>query len=185
METERVGFRPGSIVRVSVASDIVPRRTRTNVLGHLLIIPATYTGRVVSAGMVFISADYRLLPPATGHDILADILDLFRFLQHQINQCIEELLQTRASHAFHIDTGALAVAGSSAGSLCAYLAAIHAVPKPKAVLSLYGMGGNFLVSGFIGLAYYHRRITDYSADMAVSHPQDQTLFPWARNPRPH
>jgi len=38
------------------------------------------------------------------------------------------------------------VAGSSAGGLCAYLAGVHARPKPKAVLSLYGMGGDFFVS---------------------------------------
>ena len=30
--------------------------------------------------MVFISADYTLLTPATGHDIVRDITDLFRFL---------------------------------------------------------------------------------------------------------
>ena len=41
----------------------------------------------------------------------------------------------------------MAVAGSSAGGLCAYLAAIHCVsPKPKGIVSMYGLGGNFLVS---------------------------------------
>ena len=48
---------------------------------------------------------------------------------------------------FKIDPDAMAVAGSSAGGLCAYLAAMHCVsPKPKGIVSMYGMGGNFLVS---------------------------------------
>ena len=47
---------------------------------------------------------------------------------------------------FKIDPKTIAVAGSSAGGLCAYLAAMHCVsPKPKALLSLYGQGGDFLV----------------------------------------
>ncbi len=92
--------------------------------------------------MVFISADYRLIPPATGHDILADMQDLFTFLDRDINDLIKGSL---GKHTFEIDSSAIAVAGSSAGVLCAYLAAMHACPEPKAVLSLYGMGGDMLV----------------------------------------
>ena len=98
--------------------------------------------------MVFISADYRLLPPATGHDVLADIKDLFSYLETQVNHDIQQHLQQgppRPFSAFEIDPTSLAVAGSSAGGICAYLAAIHASPQPKAVLSLYGMGGDCLV----------------------------------------
>ena len=41
----------------------------------------------------------------------------------------------------------MAVAGSSAERLCAYLAAMHSVaPKLKGIVSIYGMGANFLVS---------------------------------------
>jgi acetyl esterase/lipase len=45
-----------------------------------------------------------------------------------------------------IDPTRIAVAGTSAGGMCAYLAAVHAVPRPRALLSLYGMGGDWLVS---------------------------------------
>ena len=92
--------------------------------------------------MIFISADYRLLPPATGHDILADIKDLFAFIDRDVNSLIQSC---QAKYAFEIDSSALAVAGSSSGALCAYLAAMHALPQPKAVVSLYGMGGDMLV----------------------------------------
>jgi acetyl esterase/lipase len=91
--------------------------------------------RTTAAGLAFLSADYRLLPPSTGHDILDDVVDLFAFLA-----------RTQLLDAVQIDSTRLAVAGSSAGGMCAYLAAIHANPKPLAVLSIYGFGGNVFVS---------------------------------------
>ncbi|KAL1950706.1 hypothetical protein VTO73DRAFT_5830 [Trametes versicolor] len=107
--------------------------------------------RVTELGMVFISADYRLIPPATGHDILCDIKDLFHFIESELNQGILEdwVTATRVGRPFQINPHALAVSGSSAGGLCAYLAAIHASPRPKAVLSLYGMGGDMTTSQYL------------------------------------
>ncbi len=96
--------------------------------------------------MAFISADYTLLAPATGRDILNDVQDLFRFLELEVNQRIREACMADGSPSFEIDTSALAVAGSSAGSMCVYYAALYASPKPKVALSLYGMGGDMLVS---------------------------------------
>ena len=94
-----------------------------------------YPERTIAAGIAFISADYRLLPPSTGHDILDDVVDLFAFLA-----------RTRLLGTVQIDSTRLAVAGASAGGMCAFLAAIHANPKPCAVLSIYGLGGNVFVS---------------------------------------
>ncbi len=48
---------------------------------------------------------------------------------------------------FRIDSSRLAVAGASAGAYLTYLAAVHAVPKPKAGFGLYGLGGH-LISSF-------------------------------------
>ena len=99
-----------------------------------------HKGRVTALGYAFVSADYQLLPPATGEDIVKDIQDIFSFLVK---------IDIKDSHyTYKIDPDAMAVAGSSAGGLCAYLAAMHCVsPKPKGIVSIYGMGGNFLVSG--------------------------------------
>jgi len=94
---------------------------------------------VISLGYGFISADYQLLPPATGHDIVKDIRDVFSFITG--NAIVDKNMRIKG------DPDRLAVAGSSAGGLCAYLAALHASPRPKALLSIYGMGGNFLVRG--------------------------------------
>ena len=80
-----------------------------------------------------------MLPPATGEDIVKDIRDIFSFLVK---------IDIKDSHCtFKIDPDAMAVTGSSAGGLCAYLAVMHCVsPKIKGIVSIYGMGGNFLVS---------------------------------------
>ena len=95
----------------------------------------------MQANYAFISADYTLLAPATGHDLLDDIKDLFCYLEKDLN---EELKSNDSG--ISIDPSAMVVSGTSAGGLCAYLAALHAVPKPKGVLSMYVQGGDFLVS---------------------------------------
>lgn len=98
------------------------------------------TDRAMASGFAFISANYQLLPPATGHQLLEDIKHLFAFLENGINDvCIAN------GRNDHIDMERIAVVGTSAGGLCAYLAGIHAKPKPKAILSMYGMGGDFFV----------------------------------------
>ena len=112
--------------------------------------PRIFLERVTSAGYAFISADYQLLPPATGDEIAKDVQDLLRFVVDTVislpsNQKIVEGIGP-VNFTFKINPEAVAVAGSSAGGLCAYLAAMHCVsPKPKAILSLYGQGGDFLV----------------------------------------
>lgn len=124
-----------------------------NVTSTVLNLRSGSEGRMTSSGIVFVSADYRLIPPAIGQEILEDIQDLFTFLSHDVNSSIRERLlvdrtgDARHTHGvFEIDPNAIAVAGTSSGGLCAYLAATHAVPRPVAVLSMYGMGGDMLVS---------------------------------------
>ena len=79
--------------------------------------------------------------PCTGHDILADVKSLFTYLSSdQINKDLN-------NPSFAIDSSRLAVAGASAGAYVAYLAVVHAIPKPKAVFGLYGLGGH-LISSF-------------------------------------
>lgn len=104
----------------------------------------TLSDRISAAGCAFISADYRLIPPSTGHEVLQDVKDVFRFVSGELNHLLYQDDQN-PSQILQIDANAIAVAGTSAGGLCAYLAAVHATPKPKAVLSMYGMGGDLLV----------------------------------------
>ena len=119
----------------------------SNILSkRLLITLSLLLGRLCNAGIAFISADYRLLVPSTGHDILQDIKDLFIFLEHGLNQAIHETLSPLNLPSFLIDPQSIAVSGTSAGGLCAYLSAMHSSPKPVALVSMYGMGADFLVS---------------------------------------
>ena len=116
--------------------------------------------RVTSAGYAFVSADYQLMPPATGHDILGDIRDLWAFVTsgREIIFPSDKDPGTSQSQPFRfkIDADAIAVAGTSSGGLCALLAAMHCdSPRPKAVISMYGMGCNFLVSGNCGGSMPH------------------------------
>lgn len=113
-------------------------------------------GRVITAGYAFICPDYRLIPSGgtTGHAILEDIVDVFAFL-HRTEFDFSALDGIDlVAMKLRVDADKIGVAGSSAGGLCAYLAAIHASPKPKAVLSMYGMGGDFFVSSpfFVSLS---------------------------------
>jgi len=108
-------------------------------------LPIWLQKRVSNAGFFFISADYRLLPPATGHDILQDIKDLFKFLHRDLNSRLDLL----GGVNFRINSEAIGVAGASAGGTCAYLSAIHADPKPKAIISIYAPGGNFLTPQYL------------------------------------
>ncbi|KAJ7274197.1 Alpha/Beta hydrolase protein [Mycena rebaudengoi] len=109
--------------------------------------PTWLKERVTTAGYVFISADYRLMPSANLHDITDDIKDLFSFLSLE-SSTFEVDAGGDLAH-FGVDTASIAVAGSSAGGTCAYLAAIHASPKPKAVLGLYSMCGNLFTPQYL------------------------------------
>lgn len=114
----------------------------------------TTTGRLSKQGVAVISADYRLLPSSTGHDIVEDIRDLFAYIRNDLNSA---LARTTEVPKLKINIDALSVAGASAGGLCAYLCAMHVSPKPIALLSMYGQGGECLVKHFsiaqTGVAY--------------------------------
>lgn len=103
------------------------------------------TGRLSERGIAFLSADYRLLSPSTGHEVLEDIQDLFAYIRSDLNPA---LFGATGNPMLMIDTDALGVAGTSAGGLCAYLCAMHLSPKPRALLSMYGQAGECLVRYF-------------------------------------
>ena len=127
----------------------------------------------MASGFAFISANYQLLPPATGHHLLEDIKHLFAFLENGINDvCIANGRNDR------IDVERIAVVGTSAGGLCAYLAGIHAKPKPKAILSMYGMGGDFFVRMHLKYLSPSCSYILQSRDSSLLVSEDYTIFPW-------
>jgi len=102
----------------------------------------TVTERLFAQGVVLLIADYRLLSPSTGHDILEDIQDLFAYVRNDLNPA---LAGADGKPKLKINVDAIGVAGTSAGGLCSYLCAIHISPKPRVLLSMYGQAGECLV----------------------------------------
>ncbi|KZP29088.1 alpha/beta-hydrolase [Athelia psychrophila] len=94
-------------------------------------------------GIAFISADYRLLYPSTAADQLADMRALFSFLARSSDLGLPD--------GVAIDASRIAVAGVSAGAYLARLAALYAPQRPVAVLSLWGMGGDWFLDHFLAV----------------------------------
>ncbi|KAF8956513.1 Alpha/Beta hydrolase protein [Flammula alnicola] len=110
-------------------------------VGNKEWFPTWLYRRVRSLGYAFVSANYQLMPPASAHDIIADMQDLFSFITQNEIQGTQQ--------TFKGNPNMVAVAGSSAGGLCAQLAAMHCSPKPKAIVSLYAMGGNLFTLHYL------------------------------------
>ncbi|TFK70737.1 alpha/beta-hydrolase [Pluteus cervinus] len=100
--------------------------------------PTWLQTRMNSTGIAFISADYRLMPQATVHDILKDVKDVFAFVRDRTGN------RPDANHfsVWDIDPAAIGVAGSSGGGILAYLAGTQVSPRPTVVVSLYGQGAS-------------------------------------------
>ncbi|KAI5897104.1 alpha/beta-hydrolase [Schizophyllum commune H4-8] len=136
--------------------------------------PTWLHARLFTTGIALISADYRLLPPATGHEILEDVCDAL----------------TRRKRRLQLDCNAVAVAGTSSGGLCAYLAAAHGKSRgavsPKALLSMYGMGANFLTSHYLTPKtepfFRGRELLDPDSFAEFLHPQAERLPPISVSP---
>lgn len=140
----------------------------------VILMAAVYVPKVrlASAGVAFISADYRLMPPSNGHDIVSDIVSLFEFLRTSLNPRLQD-----ETSLLRIDPTRIAVAGSSAGGLCAYLAAAHAAPKPAAVLSLYGLGGSFMVRHWTSSHIHALHCLLNAPDATLPDTQTDTFLP--------
>jgi len=93
--------------------------------------------RLSNRGVILVSADYRLMLPSTGHEMVEDIQDFFRFVATSLNGRLDETFSNEGARptgsAYRVDTEAIGVSGTSAGPLCAYLACMHADPKPNVV----------------------------------------------------
>ncbi|KAF6754748.1 Alpha/Beta hydrolase protein [Ephemerocybe angulata] len=112
-------------------------------------IPEWLFTRLTNKGYLFISADYRLIPPCTGYDIRDDVKDLWAYITNpSLKLSFPEGDET--TKELQIDPDAIAIGGSSAGGYCAYLTAMHCKsPKPKALVEIYGLGGQIFSSFYL------------------------------------
>jgi acetyl esterase/lipase len=110
-------------------------------------------------GTIFISPDYRLLNPSTGFDQIDDVKALFYFLSNNVN--------THLPKGITLDTSRIAVAGVSAGGYLVRLCALYAEPRPRAALSLYGMGGDWLSDHLVAVKTTPMRHFGYMVSQEV------------------
>ena len=94
-------------------------------------------------GFIFIAADHRLIYPSTGFDIIEDMKALFSFLASP------SFNEKHLPSGFTLDANRIAIMGASGGGYVARMAALYAQPKPRAVFSLFGMGGDFLSDDWV------------------------------------
>ncbi len=89
-------------------------------------------------GILFISADHRLLYPSTASDIITDVKSLFAFLASP------SFSETHLPPGVTLDSTRIGVSGESGGGYATRAAGIFAQPKPKALLLQYAQGGQLL-----------------------------------------
>ncbi|KZS95421.1 alpha/beta-hydrolase [Sistotremastrum niveocremeum HHB9708] len=121
-------------------------------------------------GHFFISANYRLLIPTTAHDMIDDIRDVFKYVSEHL------ALDPVGNTKFSVDPFKLAVGGESFGGYMARLAGIHVDPKPKALVSMYGMGGDLLSRFYLDGIVTSEKMPFGSPLFDLSNPRFQTIY---------
>ena len=131
-------------------------------------------------GILFISADHRLLYPSTAFEIITDVKTLFAFLASP------SFSETHLPEGVTLDASRIAVSGESGGGYAARAAGIFAEPKPKAVLLQYALGGQLLDDHW--LAVKDRDVPDPQggivAKEAVAHLLSEPQAPISYDPIP-
>jgi len=94
------------------------------------------------------SADYRLMPPVTGHDIIEDIKDVFRFISEELNTKLSKETSAGRFYPFHVDSTLLLLPGLAPVASARIMPDAYN-PKPRALVLMYAMGGDYLVRGWL------------------------------------
>lgn len=132
-------------------------------------------------GILFISADHRLLYPSTAFEIITDVRTLFAFLASS------SFSETHLPEGVTLDANRIAVSGESGGGYAARAAGIFAEPKPKALLLQYAQGGQLLDDHW--LAVKDRDILDPQggviAKESVAHLLSEPQAPISYDPIPY
>ena len=131
-------------------------------------------------GILFISADHRLLYPSTAFDIIADVKTLFAFL------AAPTFLETHLPKGVTLNAYRIAVSGESGGGYATRAAGIFADPKPRALLLQYAQGGQLLDDHW--LAVKDRDAPDPEGGIiareTVAHLINQAQAPISYDPMP-
>jgi acetyl esterase/lipase len=122
------------------------------IMGRREQIDRALLGKLLKAGYVVVSIDYRLAPETKLPAILEDVEDACKWVRE------------KGPELFHIDPKRIAVIGGSAGGYLTLAAGFRVVPRPKALASFWGYGD-------IAGAWYSRPDPFYSRMPPV--PKDE------------
>ncbi|CAF9940454.1 hypothetical protein IMSHALPRED_002032 [Imshaugia aleurites] len=140
-----VRFHGGFFVSNLCGSLIVPSSlflvhsfTHTTKVTSASLLPLFFTNWILELallnGAIIVSADYRLIPEATGIDVLSDVSDLWKWVHSEL----QSFLSHTAAAAPQIDFAHILAVGDSSGG---WLAMQSALTQPagsiKAVIGLY------------------------------------------------
>jgi acetyl esterase/lipase len=98
------------------------------IMGSRVGIERSLLNKVVKAGYVVVSIDYRLAPETKLPAILEDIQDACTWVRE------------KGPELFHVDPKRLAVMGGSAGGYLTLAAGFRVEPRPRALVSFWGYG---------------------------------------------
>lgn len=113
------------------------------IMGSREQVDRALLGKLLKAGYVVVSIDYRLAPETKLPAILEDLQDAYKWVRE------------KGPELYHIDPKQVAVMGGSAGGYLTLAAGYRVDPPPKALVSFWGYGD---ISG----AWYSRPDPFYS-----------------------
>ncbi|WRT68539.1 uncharacterized protein IL334_005516 [Kwoniella shivajii] len=134
-----------------------------------LFFPQYLVDKFNAKGVIYISANHRLLYPSSTADIIEDVHTLFQY----ISSGSSEFASYLHGIGIRVDTTKIGVSGISGGVYSARAASTLAtvLPRPKVSLSLYGMAGNFLLDFWVK----PNDPNDYYKALALDHDKLEKL----------
>ncbi|WWD04121.1 hypothetical protein V865_002187 [Kwoniella europaea PYCC6329] len=116
-----------------------------------LYFPKYLMEQCLSKNIIFIAANYRLLLPLSGIDILQDVETLFSYLSSSSTELVSSL-QTKGFQLNHERLGVVGVSGGDYLARASIVLPPSKIPekvRPKVYVDLYGMGGDWLLDHWI------------------------------------
>jgi acetyl esterase/lipase len=98
------------------------------IMGNREQMDRALLGKLLNAGYVVVSIDYRLAPETKLPAILEDLQDACRWVRE------------KGPELFHVDPKRIAVMGGSAGGYLTLAAGFRVEPRPRALVSFWGYG---------------------------------------------
>ncbi|MEO2013296.1 MAG: alpha/beta hydrolase [Fuerstiella sp.] len=111
--------------------------------GHRAGVSGRVKKRMLEAGYVIVSIDYRLAPETKLPGIIEDVEDAFKWIRKD------------GAALFHADTRRIAVMGGSAGGCLTLTSGFRVQPRPTVLVSFWGYGD--LIGDWYSKPSPHRR----------------------------